>query len=116
MHKKKNQRPTTNHVAQKQVDTSQTKKPNLNQVLPIPQKKDDKNQTRNIIQFMAKKSTEYIDALVFIDTNILLDFYRIRKSNISMKYLEEIEKHKELIIITSQVEMEFNVNRQQKMY
>ncbi len=52
------------------------------------------------------------DALLFIDTNILLDFYRIRKTNISMKYLEEIEKHKELIIINSQVEMEFKKNRQ----
>jgi predicted nucleic acid-binding protein len=61
---------------------------------------------------MAKKITEHLDALVFIDTNILLDFYRIRKSNISMKYLEEIEKHKELIIMTSQVEMEFKKNRQ----
>jgi hypothetical protein len=29
-----------------------------------------------------------------------------------MKYLEEIEKHKELIIMTSQVEMEFKKNRQ----
>jgi hypothetical protein len=29
-----------------------------------------------------------------------------------MKYLEEIEKHKELIIINSQVEMEFKKNRQ----
>ena len=53
-----------------------------------------------------------MDALLFIDTNILLDFYRIRKTNISMKYLEEIEKHKELIIINSQVEMEFKKNRQ----
>jgi hypothetical protein len=61
---------------------------------------------------MAKKNNEYLDALVFIDTNIFLDFYRIRKSNISMKYLEEIEKHKELIIMTSQVEMEFKKNRQ----
>lgn len=61
---------------------------------------------------MAKKNNENLDALVFIDTNILLDFYRIRKSNISMKYLEEIEKHKELIIMTSQVEMEFKKNRQ----
>lgn len=61
---------------------------------------------------MGKKNTEHLNALVFIDTNILLDFYRIRKSNISMKYLEEIEKHKELIIMTSQVEMEFKKNRQ----
>lgn len=112
MHKKKSQNPTTNPVAQKQEDTSKTKKLNLNLVQPTPQKEDDKTQTRNITQFMAKKNTEYLDALVFIDTNILLDFYRIRKSNISMKYLEEIERHKELIIITSQVEMEFKKNRQ----
>lgn len=30
MHKKKNQKPTTNPVAQKQADTSQTKKPKPN--------------------------------------------------------------------------------------
>ena len=52
------------------------------------------------------------DALIFIDTNIFLDFYRIRKSEVSMKYLEEIEKHVDLIITTSQVEMEFKRNRQ----
>ena len=60
---------------------------------------------------MAKKQSEILDAIIFIDTNILLDFYRIRKSDISMKYLEEIEKHKNLIITTSQVEMEFKKNR-----
>ncbi len=48
MHKKKNQKPTTNHVAQKQVDTSQTKKPNLNLVQPTPQKEDDKFIMNNI--------------------------------------------------------------------
>jgi len=58
------------------------------------------------------KKLEKLDAIIFIDTNILLDFYRIRKSDISIKYLEEIEKHKELIITTSQVEMEFKKNRQ----
>jgi predicted nucleic acid-binding protein len=61
---------------------------------------------------MAKKKTEKLDALIFIDTNIFLDFYRIRKSDVSMKYLEEIEKHIDLIITTSQVEMEFKKNRQ----
>lgn len=61
---------------------------------------------------MAKKKIEKIDALIFIDTNIFLDFYRIRKSDVSMKYLEEIEKHIDLIITTSQVEMEFKKNRQ----
>lgn len=61
---------------------------------------------------MVKKKIEKIDALIFIDTNIFLDFYRIRKSNVSMKYLDEIEKHKNLIITSSQVEMEFKKNRQ----
>jgi hypothetical protein len=60
---------------------------------------------------MAKAATK-LDALIFIDTNILLDFYRIRKSDISLKYLHEIETHKEKLILTSQVEMEFRKNRQ----
>jgi len=53
-----------------------------------------------------------LDALIFIDTNIFLDFYRIRKSDISMKYLRQIEEHKDIIITTDQVEMEFKKNRQ----
>lgn len=61
---------------------------------------------------MAKKSTPKLDALIFIDTNILLDFYRIRSSDISLKYLAEIEKHKDILILTNQVEMEFRKNRQ----
>lgn len=61
---------------------------------------------------MAKKKNNKLDALIFIDTNILLDFYRIRKSDISLKYLEEIERHKDILILTSQVEMEFRKNRQ----
>lgn len=52
------------------------------------------------------------DYLIFIDTNILLDFYRMRKKDTSLKYLEEIDKHKDLIITTDQVEMEFYNNRQ----
>jgi len=60
---------------------------------------------------MAKK-IEKLDALIFIDTNILLDFYRIRKSDISLKYLSEMEAHKDKLILTNQVEMEFRKNRQ----
>lgn len=60
---------------------------------------------------MAKK-IEKIDALIFIDTNIFLDFYRIRRTDVSMKYLEEIVKHKDIIITSSQVEMEYKKNRQ----
>ncbi|CAA0107347.1 hypothetical protein [Zhongshania aliphaticivorans] len=40
---------------------------------------------------MAKKKKDDMDALLFIDTNILLDFYRDRKSDISLKFLEQIE-------------------------
>ncbi|MDT9702339.1 PIN domain-containing protein, partial [Streptomyces sp. P17] len=50
--------------------------------------------------------------LLFIDTNILLDFYRIRKSDISIKYLEQIEACKDRLITGSQVEMEYKKNRQ----
>lgn len=53
-----------------------------------------------------------LDALLFIDTNILLDFYRERKSDISMKFLEQIEACKERLILGSQVEMEYKKNRQ----
>lgn len=61
---------------------------------------------------MAKKKIEKLDALIFIDTNILLDFYRIRRTDVSLKYLELIEKHKDQLIVTSQVEMEYKKNRQ----
>jgi len=54
----------------------------------------------------AKKS-DRLDVLIFIDTNILFDFYRIRKSDISLKYLHEIESHANRLILTNQVEMEF---------
>lgn len=53
-----------------------------------------------------------LDALLFIDTNVLLDFYRIRKNDISLKYLEQLEACKDRLIITSQVEMEYKKNRQ----
>jgi predicted nucleic acid-binding protein len=62
---------------------------------------------------MKKEKPKNLDALIFIDTNIFLDFYRMRKSDVSMKYLKEIENHKDLIITTSQVEMEFKKNRQE---
>lgn len=52
-----------------------------------------------------------MDRLIFIDTNIFLDFYRIRNSDISMKYLDLIDKNHDQIIITDQVEMEFNKHR-----
>jgi predicted nucleic acid-binding protein len=50
--------------------------------------------------------------LIFVDTNIFLDLYRIRNSDISLKYLHLLEKHKDKLIISSQVEMEYKKNRQ----
>jgi predicted nucleic acid-binding protein len=63
-----------------------------------------------------KKKTTKLDALIFIDTNIYLDFYRIRKSDVSIKYLNEIETHKDIIITTSQVEMEYKKHRQNAIF
>ncbi len=53
-----------------------------------------------------------LDTLLFVDTNVLLDFYRIRKSDISTKYLEQLEACKDRLIINSQIEMEYKKNRQ----
>jgi len=58
------------------------------------------------------KAKEVLDTLLFVDTNVLLDFYRIRKSDISLKYLEQLEACKDRLIIGSQVEMEYKKNRQ----
>ena len=49
--------------------------------------------------------------LLFIDTNILLDFYRAR-NDASLKLLEHIDRNSDHIITTYQVEMEFKKNRQ----
>lgn len=53
-----------------------------------------------------------MDALIFIDTNIFLDFYRIKSSDISLSYLDLIDKNKDKIITGNQIEMEFKKNRQ----
>lgn len=56
--------------------------------------------------------TKPMDALLFIDTNILLDFYRERKSDVSVKFLEQMEACKDRLILSSQVEMEYKKSRQ----
>jgi hypothetical protein len=53
-----------------------------------------------------------LDTLLFVDTNVLLDFYRIRKTDISTKYLEQLEACKDRLILGSQIEMEYKKNRQ----
>ena len=53
-----------------------------------------------------------MDAIIFIDTNIFLDFYRIKSSDISLSYLDLIDKNHDKIITGNQIEMEFKKNRQ----
>lgn len=53
-----------------------------------------------------------LDTLLFVDTNVMLDFYRIRKSDISTKYLQQLEICKDRLIVGAQVEMEYKKHRQ----
>ncbi len=50
--------------------------------------------------------------LVFIDTNIFLDFYRIPVGSVAMSFLEDINRNHAKIITSDQVHMEFKKNRQ----
>lgn len=49
--------------------------------------------------------------LLFIDTNIYLDFYRIR-NEVKASFPKKLEEIKNSLIVTDQVEMEFKKNRQ----
>jgi hypothetical protein len=53
-----------------------------------------------------------VKTLLFIDTNILLDFYRVRGKEASIGFLKHIDQNHDRIITTHQVEMEFKKNRQ----
>jgi hypothetical protein len=50
--------------------------------------------------------------LIFIDTNILLDFYRVRGRESDLSILKRIDDNLDRFITTAQVEMEFKKNRQ----
>jgi hypothetical protein len=49
--------------------------------------------------------------LLFVDTNIYLDFYRMQ-NEISLEFLRKLNTVRTSLIVTSQVEMEFKKNRQ----
>ena len=53
-----------------------------------------------------------MNALIFVDTNILLDFYRVRTGGGGLELLTLIEQHKDILITGSQIEMEYKKNRQ----
>jgi PIN domain len=53
-----------------------------------------------------------MDALIFVDTNIFLDFYRVRGGDEGLNLLNRVNEHHDRIITTAQVEMEYKKNRQ----
>lgn len=53
-----------------------------------------------------------VDYRIFIDTNILLDLYRVRGREAGLSILRHIDGHLERFITTNHVEMEFKKNRQ----
>lgn len=42
-----------------------------------------------------------LDTLLFVDTNVFLDFYRIRKSDVSTSYLEQLEICRDRLSLTA---------------
>lgn len=56
-----------------------------------------------------------MEYLLFIDTNVLLDFYRAR-NDVSLNLLRRIDENRDNIITTYQVEMEFKKNRQKAIF
>ena len=51
-------------------------------------------------------------ALIFIDTNIYLDFYRVTGIDTNLSILQRFDSNHDRIITTSEVEMEYKKNRQ----
>lgn len=49
--------------------------------------------------------------LIFVDTNIYLDFYRVSGES-AKRQMEALERHKDSLIVSEQVRMEFLKNRQ----
>ncbi len=61
-----------------------------------------------------KKLNEKLDALIFIDTNIFLDFYRL-STDLQIEFLKLIKKNSHLIIFSTQVLMEYKKNRRKEI-
>lgn len=53
-----------------------------------------------------------METLIFIDTNIMLDFYRYPQGTAVLSILKHIDQNHDRIISGNQVEMEFKKNRQ----
>jgi PIN domain len=64
------------------------------------------------LHFVRPLRRSAVHSLLFIDTNIFLDFYRVRSREAGLSILKHIDDNHSQIISTSQVEMEFKKNRQ----
>lgn len=53
-----------------------------------------------------------MSTLIFVDTNIYLDFYRVTGGDKDLSILTKLESHLNVLVTTHQVEMEFKKNRQ----
>jgi len=61
---------------------------------------------------MPAKKTAKAAFLIFVDTNILLDFYRVRAGDATLELLDLIDRNPGLFITNRIVEMEFKKHRQ----
>lgn len=53
-----------------------------------------------------------LNTLIFVDTNILLDLYRVRSGgDANLELLRHLETNQEKLIVTDQVEMEFRLRQ-----
>jgi hypothetical protein len=66
-----------------------------------------RRQVKRSVMIIEDEMPKYL----FIDTNIYLDFYRIR-NEVKTSFLDHLEGIKDSLIVTDQVEMEFKKNRQ----
>jgi hypothetical protein len=55
-----------------------------------------------------------MEKVIFIDTNIYLDFYRLR-NEMSHQFLAQLQSLQDSVVMTYQVETEFKNNRQKVM-
>lgn len=62
-------------------------------------------------RFMSKEKAAKKNMLIFIDTNIYLDFYRSTGTHFQKSMIKLLNEHKDKIICTNQVFMEFLKNR-----
>ena len=67
---------------------------------------------KNIYEVLMATIKQAKKPLIFVDTNIFLDFYRLGGGSSKLTLLDVLLRHADLLITGSQIEMEFKKNRQ----